>query len=415
MCFLAVQNVMHGFAEAGTFNSVTNWLMNYGGNATPRLENEFYQSTDRPTKASLDGKFMAVTIDVAFDPLLDRADTINALTELPDDETLFSDDVDYLASVAAGQLRILTSALGTYTDDAFVLGDPGDTGDLAFGSAGARVTWIDTSDDSAEDIFTLLPDADNTIAAAIFEGYASGFGSTDTADALDGESFFEMLRIGTFAEAVFVASPYLKSTALGAGSPLLQAPFQQKGYNVYHGMGGPEAIDWSAPIAYIVPGRQTHTTILALAGGQKHVFGIRAISAAGVSEHNSHIITAIELDAQGNLLGSPLSKVTELTASMLANNSVRLEFSYQPMIGTDSPESFEVCTDSGAGSYDLDNPISAVAYIAAKVDFEVTLAEPTLPASFVVRAVRSSQAGPLSKPLPLTANPAPQAATVFQE
>ena len=416
MCFFIMPSVQHTFNESGTINSVANWLMNYGGSSTPQLANPHYQTKTRLTKTALAGKYMAAVLPTDYaGQLLAGPATMAALDELLDTETLFSDEASYLSSVPAQKLRIETSALGTYADDAFVFGDTGDVSSLVFAAAGARASFVDTSDGSTLHLEDTPGDETATVNESMNQGYLSGFGYTDTADTFDAETFFEVFRIATFAEAAFAACEFLKSTATPVGAPTLTVPFQTKGYSVYHGLGGPEAIDWSTPVACIRPGNQSHTTQLALATGQKHVFGIRSISAAGIAEHNSHILTTAELDDQGNLLGSPLSKVTELTGRVLADNSVRLEFSYLPMIGTDSPDSLEVYTDFGSGSMDIDNPISIATYIAGKVDFEVKLPSPVLPASFAVRAIRAAQPGPLSKSIRLSINPAPQGATVFQE
>ncbi len=416
MCFLLVAGVPHTFIESGTIYSVANWLMNYGGDSTPQLANPHYQKKTRLTKTALAGKYMAAVLAGDYTTqLLTGVATMAGLDELLDAETLFSDEASYLTSVPAQKLRIETSALGTYANDAFVFGDTGDVSNLSFGAAGARASFVDTSDGSTLHLEDFPGDETATVNEALNAGYLSGMGSTDTADTFDAETFFEVLRIGTFAEAAFAACEYLKSTATPVGAPTLTVPFQTKGYSVYHGLGGPEAIDWSTPVACIRAGYLSQTTQLTLAPGQKHVFGIRSISAAGIAEDNSHILTTAELDDQGNLLGSPLSKVTELTGRILADNSLRLEFSYLPMIGTDSPDSLEIYTDSGSGSMDIDNPISIATYIAGKVDFEVKLPSPVLPASFAVRAIRAAQPGPLSKSIRLSINPAPQGATVFQE
>jgi len=190
-------------------------------------------------------------------------------------------------------------------------------------------------------------------------------------------------------------------------SAALTPPFDlfASGYLFYRGLGLPANIDYSTPIGYAPPG----TTQIVLqdneiSQGQRIWFGLRAVSSSGLEETNCHALACAELDAGDCLLPAPLDLATDLSATVLADGSVVLGFSYLPQAGYAAAETFEVFTDHGTGVFDLESPVAALSQVASdQVELEVVLTAPTLPGKFAVRPSNGSRVGQLSRALHVAA------------
>lgn len=348
MCFLLAHTANHTFIEGGVVYSTSNWLMNYGGAPTPQLTNPHYQTKTRLTKADLAGKYMAAVLPLDYySQMLDGADTIAALDELPDADTIYSDDGPYLASLPAQKLRIETSSESTFTDDAFVFGDTGLVGNLNFGSAGSRIAWVDPSDNSALHLEDFPGDNAATLNAAFVEGYIAGLGSTGPADTIDAETFFEVLRIGTFAEAAFASCEYLKSTTDPVGSPLLTSPFQTSGYNVYRGKG--PLVDWSAPVAYLRKDvgadgtTRTATLVTTHDNSTQYTYGLRAVR-LNVETPGYDQTVDFTTDSGGDWVGNRPVKVVGADAKTKSGGDIRVTWRYEK--GFVIPDFFSIWFDT---------------------------------------------------------------------
>jgi hypothetical protein len=408
-CFLLGHGVPGYFVHSWLKYSATSRLMNYGTAFTPATANPLYNpaTVARLTKTALGGKYLCTRIDAdtlqhAKD-ILDRGLQIADCGFLPATDKLYSDETDYRASLACQHLRIITAAFAEFAADAFVFGD---TGTPSFGSAGSRAAFCDDSIDSADS----LRSGSTACRSAITNSYAAALGCTAYAVAFDAESFFEMLRIGgTLAEALAVASPYLDSAIVGAGSPLMTVGFQLGGYNVYRGLGGIEGIDWEKPVACLRSGQDSITFGQDLSPNRRYVYAIRAVSAAGVEERNTHVITYVQTDDQGSLLSAPIARPTDLTADV-QQSSLLIGFSYYAPVGFAEADGFDVLSDNGTGQLDLDNPVATVESSGEdRFDFEVAIARPETSLLLAVRARHGQRTGPISEILfvPLSAAPAP--------
>jgi len=410
MTFLIGYGVPGYFTAAAVKHSAASRLMNYGTAFASQTANPLYNPDPvaRLTKTDLGGKYLATRIDADSianaKALIDRAATVAALTTLTDDDTLYSDDDAYLASLPAQRLRILTAALTTFADDAFIFGD---TGTPAFGSAGSRAAFIDDSADAAA---SLRSAAAACAKALLTAGYAAALGASETADGFDAEAFFEMLRIGgTFAEAVAVAVEHIDYTAVPVGSPLLTVAFERGGYNIYRGAGSADTIDWTDPVACVRPGQQMISFGQVLAPGERHVYAARAVSADGVEEHNTHVVAYLE-QANGDLAGPPLARPRDLTADVLPTGDLLVGFSYHRPVGFATPDGFDILSDNGTGQIDLDNPVATINDAEEEpTDYEVLITAPETSVHLAVRARLGEKVGPLSEIVfvPLSAPPAP--------
>ncbi len=407
-CFLVGYGVPGYFTSGGVKHSATSRLMNYGTAFSSQTDNPLYNpaTVARLTKTALGGKYLCTRIDADTlanaKLIIDRAATVSDLSVLPATDKLYSDETAYQASLACQHLRIITAALGTYADDAFVWGD---TGAPSFGDAGARAVFCDDSADSAD----TLRATSELFDAIVTNSYTAGLGNSETADTFDAESFFEMLRIGgTLAEAFAVAIAKLDYTAVGAGSPLMTVAFGLGGYNVYRGFGGIEGIDWDKPVAYLRAGQDSITFDQDLLPGRSYVYAVRAVSSAGVEESKTFVIIYVQTDDQGNLLPAPLACPRDLTADV-QQSSLLIGFSYYAPVGFADADGFDVLGDNGTGQLDLDNPVATVERSRNdRFDFEVSIARPDTSVLLAVRPRQSQRTGPISEILfvPLASAPA---------
>jgi hypothetical protein len=173
-------------------------------------------------------------------------------------------------------------------------------------------------------------------------------------------------------------------------------------YRLYHGLADSEAIDYAAPIALVAADHLAVSLLLPLAYGEKHFLAARAVSAAGVEEQNTHVVCCVEVDPDGRLLPPPPAEVSDLTAALGPEGFVIVSFAYRPPPGYAAAEQFEVLSDRGTGTLDLENPVAAIA-AGPSADYEAAVAAGVLPAMFAVRAVAGGRSGPIGSPVTVTA------------
>ncbi|MDY7011800.1 MAG: hypothetical protein SVV80_13775, partial [Planctomycetota bacterium] len=290
----------------------------------------------------------------------------------------------------------------TISNDAFVFG----IAPHSYGAAGSRAAFVNDEDYSADTLRSLS----TLYNAIVTNGYAAGLGNSETSDTLDAESFFEMLRIGgTLAEAIAVAVSKIDYTTVAAGSPLMTVAFALGGYNIYRGVGGIEDIDWDSPVAYLRDGEDNITFVQDLLPGLHYIYAVRAVSSAGVQERNTHVITYVRTDEQGNLLSAPLGRPTDLVVNVQQSNLL-VGFSYYTPPGFAQTDGFDILSDNGTGQLDLDNPVATVERsLYERFDFEVSITRPEMPVLMAVRAREGQRTGPISEILfiPLSGAPAP--------
>ena len=414
-CFLIGYGVPGCFTEAALVHSAASRLMNYGTAFSSGTANPLYNPSTvaRLTKTALGGKYLCTRIDTATlahaKDMIDRAAIVSALAALADGDKLYSDELAYRASLPCQRLRCLTAALGTYSDDAFVWGD---TGAPAFDGAGSRACFVDDSDQSA----LLLRSGSAACREALYAAvYAAALGSSHTADTFDAGSFFEMLRIGgTLAEAFIVAISKLDYTPVPVGSPLMTVAFQVSGYNVYRGIGGPEQIDWNNPVAYLRPSEEAISFAQTLLPAQRYIYGVRTVSGGGLEERNTHVVTYVEIDGNGNLLPPPLARPEEVTATVQTDGNILMGFSYRAPLGYTSADGFDILSDHGTGRLDLENPVATIDEVDdAQCDFEISIEGPQTPLLLAVRPRYEDRTGPLSRTVFVSSSSPPGEAKVL--
>jgi hypothetical protein len=143
--------------------------------------------------------------------------------------------------------------------------------------------------------------------------------------------------------------------------------------------------------------------------GERYVFAARAVSQAGIEERNTSIFSYMETDELGGLMSAPLAQPDDVTAELVPNGCVLLGFSYRSSPGCQSSEAFDVFTDNGTGTLNLDAPVATITEFAReKEDFELLVEPAALPAMFAVRASAGQRNGPLSRVVVAKSAPAPQ-------
>jgi len=346
-CFLVGFGVPGYFVSGGVRHSATARLMNYGTAFSSQTANPLYapSTVSRLTQTALGGKYLACRIDLDTvadaKTLIDRALTVAALAELPDTDTLYCDEADYLASLGGQHLRILTAALGTYANDAFIWGN---TGTPSFGTAGSRAVFVDDSTESGYALRTADP-LYTVRSALLTTGYAAGLGECVAVDGFDAKSFFEMLRVGgTLAEAFAVAVEHLDYVAVAVGNPLMTVAFQDDGYNLYRGAGGIENVDFDSPVAYLRKDNLNPTlTALGHAASTPYTYVLRPVR--GASELVTPDLSCnieFEADGAGDWLGDRPAMPHGLAAAVKDAGKIEVRWGYTTPYGESPPADFGI-------------------------------------------------------------------------
>jgi len=183
-----------------------------------------------------------------------------------------------------------------------------------------------------------------------------------------------------------------------------------QGYNIYWD-AGTGVVDYVTSVGHAAPGAgQVEVSGLSLQPGVVYRFAIRAESAAGVEEQNTHVWTFVRIDANGDLLPPPLPPPRDVTACVTGDAKVALGFSRRACPPYAEPTAFEVFSDGGAGQMDMDDPVATVSgFGPEQEDFELLLTPQALPARFAVRPRKGEQIGPLSRIAVAAIAPAPAA------
>lgn len=314
------------FTDAGIEVSGASRLMSLYKVYAQEESNPFYQGTARLTKAELTSfYYMCTRIDADTlanaKLIVDAGVTASALAELADTDTLFSDDTTYLGGVDVGQLRLLTSAMTTFANDAFVFGDAGSP---SYGSAGSRITFVDESTDSSDTLRTAA--GSECAGALITAGYASAMGFSDTAATFDIDTFFEKMRLGcTFAEASMCSVEKLQWKGEPSGDPLLTAAFQDDGYNLYSGSEG--SIDYDNPVAYFPRSVATGSLTITPAVNTTYEYSLRA-QRNGIETPGVNNVADFKTDATPDWIGNRPDQVINPDIIQTSGGVLRISWDY---------------------------------------------------------------------------------------
>ncbi len=188
---------------------------------------------------------------------------------------------------------------------------------------------------------------------------------------------------------------------------------------LYHGLGSRENVDYQTPLAWAPLDDWTGPVGLELSPNERHFLAARAVSAGGVEEQNTHVLCCVEVDEAGQLLPTALGPVSDLTAKAEPEGGVVIGYSYRPPPGCAQAEQFEVLSDGGSGSLDLQTPIAVIparvdsaGAPGASQDYEAVVWADGLPAMFAVRACAVGRCGPIGPTVTVLA-PVPPAPAVL--
>ncbi|MFB3894420.1 MAG: hypothetical protein ACE15C_20660, partial [Phycisphaerae bacterium] len=169
-------------------------------------------------------------------------------------------------------------------------------------------------------------------------------------------------------------------------------------YHLYRSAAGGSRgdIDFSAPVATIPPGLATRDIAgLGHASGSDYWYALRAVSDSGVEERNTHVQALVRLNAAGKL-APPMAAPRDVTAGRRKDGAVIVGFSYRVADGWPCPDAFDIFTDGGTGTLDLDHPLVSLPGAPRRREYEAIIVSPALPARFAVRPRTGPTAGPIS-------------------
>ncbi len=387
------------FIDSGAVSAVSR-LMDLGNAYSKNKANPFYQQSGRVTATELlaAGMYCVTAVDMptvanSLD-LIDNGLFVNTSGRIDAGSNLIVHDAMDLASLSAQKTRMDRLAIGTGNEVSILIGD-------------LSTETIPPDDEPGGDprlvvdfnaVTTLRTTTPDIIDTLVNSSYPCGAAWEAPAD-FDTEAFLDCFHAGgSYAEACLVASKYVNSSQVAVGIPNLQIYFSLGGYDICLGEGGPEAIDWSSPIAYLSPTEVQVQLNLPLAANVKYVAGVKPISSAGIAACSGTAFTYLEVDDNGLLQPAPLGQPTDVTAHLLGDGEVLVAFSSHAPSGMIEPASYEIVTDGGTGTIDLDAPVATVEpTYSGQREFDVTFNHGSLPAQYAVRGRNDAQLGPLSK------------------
>jgi hypothetical protein len=185
---------------------------------------------------------------------------------------------------------------------------------------------------------------------------------------------------------------------------------------IYLGDGGEEEIDWNTPVAFLPEGTVEADLPVFLAPGRRYALAARRVSAAGVEEHNTHVVTLLETDAEGLLQPAPLPRPFDLSFETADADTIRLGFSCDVPLGHAEPTEYRVYGDGGTGVMDYETPLAVLAeHVSGRREFVIELPVPSLPRQLAVQAWRGAQVGPISPVLVIPALSSPVAPAILPD
>lgn len=356
---------------------------------------------DRLGSLYLTGRVDAATLAESL-AMLDRAQAVAALPAIPDTEKLLTDDGAYLASADLRKLRVNAAPLptGDLTADAMVFAS--EVPNAFADPDGSRVLLVNGESQQADSLRT----GSGRVLAAIQAGYAAALGLAGGSDSFDIAAFFEMLRIGgTFAEAVAVAAGKLDAASVSAGWPLMTVPLAAPSHNVYIGPADPDRIDFTNPVGYANINSAAFTFAADVPSGQTFTLAVRAVSAHGVEEHNTHVLARGHVDEAGTFIPD-LPRASEVSVADRCG-TFRVSFLVPHDPATATPDRWELLGDAGTGTLNADAPLAVLdepGRPGEPLGFSIS-ADPR-PTRLAVRAALADRTGSLSRVCVVpTANP----------
>jgi hypothetical protein len=158
--------------------------------------------------------------------------------------------------------------------------------------------------------------------------------------------------------------------------------------NLYRGDSARD-MDYSAPVGRCRSAGPSATFAnVELPLSQTSYLGVRTMSQVGVEETNTDRVTAITLDAQGNVTANPVACVNELNVRELAGGGFVLGFVWTDVAGG-SADRFEVFSDAGTGTLQTQTPVATLTSRGSG-EYATRLAPSLRPGMYGVQAARGS-------------------------
>jgi hypothetical protein len=164
---------------------------------------------------------------------------------------------------------------------------------------------------------------------------------------------------------------------------------------IYQGTGGPESIDWSAPVATVSRDDGVAKVALPLAAGQVYALGVRAMAPSGTIDLSTHVYCLVLVDDSGNLRPL-LARPSDLSADYRSDGTILVQFSYQSPSTAGGATCFGLFADDGNGDINTAAAVQIVPAAEGVSEYAAKLRLSRPPTLLAVRAVADADAGPLS-------------------
>jgi len=127
---------------------------------------------------------------------------------------------------------------------------------------------------------------------------------------------------------------------------------------------------------------------------QTSYLGVRTMSQVGVEETNTDRVTAITLDAQGNVTGNPIACVKELDVREMGDGAFLLGFTWSDPAGG-TVDRFEIFSDAGTGTLQTQPPVATL-ISRGSGEYVTRLAPEARPGMYGVQGVYGSSRSRMS-------------------
>jgi hypothetical protein len=134
------------------------------------------------------------------------------------------------------------------------------------------------------------------------------------------------------------------------------------GYNLYRGVGGLAAVDFSDPVG-AASGAATSVRNFSWRGhasSTAYVYALRAVGAGGVEAMHDEAFAGVAFDAGGNWLGPLANAVVGLRVEALSGGRFAVRWGYDSANEGAAAESFRVYHDNGMGTVDFGTVLGTV-------------------------------------------------------
>jgi hypothetical protein len=198
--------------------------------------------------------------------------------------------------------------------------------------------------------------------------------------------------------------------------PKLVVEYLPTGSRIYLGDGGVEDINWDTPIAFAPEDTSQVNIPVSFEPNRRYALATRRVSAAGVEEHNTHVVTILETSADGILQPAPLPRPFDLSFERVNADTIRLGFSCDVPLGFSEPMEFRIYGDGGTGEMDFETPVATMTeHVAGRREFVIELSITSLPMQLASQAWREGRSGSVSSILMIPEFSSPIAPAIISD